>query len=86
MTTKAHGTGACSTCTVPSKELNSRLCASCAGVTQESAFGVQANALEDPTSELRIVRENSVTAVKAIGKIGLMPWKAWFWCESMAAP
>ena len=58
------------------RERSSRLCA---GVTQVSAFGVQGNSLEDPTSELRTVRDNTVNMLKALGKIALQPWKGWFW-------
>jgi cytochrome P450 len=35
--------------------------------------------MEDTSSELREVRANAVLAVQALGKVGLMPWKAWFW-------
>ena len=40
---------------------------------------MQGNSLEDPTSELRTVRDNTVNMLKALGKIALQPWKGWFW-------
>jgi cytochrome P450 len=48
-------------------------------IAQASAFCVPGDAMQDTTSELRQVRANAVLAVQALGKVGLMPWKAWFW-------